>query len=172
MAESISIALVNSDPADLHLARWAQVPRGEYIEAARFCIAHSVAYAGLALDTGAAARFEDAGRSCPELIAQATVIESLESTRFRLSGPADGGPEVRAAESVIDDPNQHDSCEPPLSDVTGSNTVLPDHTDAIHDQPPLYLMASDLTSADLDELRAAKEFAAKMELLARSQCVW
>ena len=181
MAESISIALVNSDPNDLHNARWAQVPRTEYIEAARFLISHNVAYHGLLLDTDAATRFHEQGRSCPELLAQLTVIQASESTPFRLVGPADGGAEIQVGEAVVDDAlSDSGVADGPVSRsvvmqscnndaCAGSNTVLPSGIEEDDDELPLHMMASDLTSADLDSMRAAKEFAAKLQMLARSQ---
>ena len=43
MRKSVIIALAGVDPTDLHKARWAEIPRQEFLDAEYFCIAHSMA---------------------------------------------------------------------------------------------------------------------------------
>ena len=58
MSKTVIIALAGAEKEDLHKAKWAEIPRQDYVEAARFCTAHGMAYDGVALNEGRAQKNE------------------------------------------------------------------------------------------------------------------
>ena len=120
VSETISIALVGCDPEagsvslmhfavfcinmslystfihltdacqDLDHAEWAEIPRAAYMRAARFLVAHNVAYQHLSVnEEEARAQFAEVGGTCEAVRAQATPVEAEHQVPFKLSGPAD-----------------------------------------------------------------------------------
>jgi hypothetical protein len=83
MRESVTIALIGSNVEDLHNAKWAEVRRQEYVDAAEFWTIHDVFYGDMAVNAeraadmcpavgiGENAKGPDSSRACkkPEEIA-------------------------------------------------------------------------------------------------------
>ena len=97
-SDSLCIVLAGCDPEDLDKATWAEVPRDAYVSAVRFLIAHSSAYHSLTLnEEDAFKRLAECGRSCQELLQQATPIKVSQTTKCKLDAPGDAD----AAEVIV-----------------------------------------------------------------------
>ena len=97
-SDSLCIVLAGCNPEDLDKATWAEVPRDAYVSAVRFLIAHSSAYHSLTLnEDDAVKRLAECGRSCRELLEQATSVSVSQATKCKLDSPGD----VDAAEVTV-----------------------------------------------------------------------
>ena len=77
---------------DLHRARWAEVRRRPYLDAARFLTCHDVYYSDVTVNEARAeAELAESGRTTEAVLEQAVPIEISEALRHRLDGPADTG---------------------------------------------------------------------------------
>ena len=168
IADTISIAMAGCNPMDLHDAKEYQVPREAYLTAVRFLVRHSEAYQNLRIDEAEAQRrFAETGRSCAEVLAQATAVAATEAAPLRLDGPGDAqGPERPMPDGVVAEngvPVDEGAADDPAPGLDGPALPTTDEDDL----PDIGFraMASDLSSADLDTERAAREFGAKVELV-------
>ena len=93
MSQSVVIALAGADKEDLHKAKWAEIPRQDYVDAARFCTSHGMAYDGMTVNEERARElFADRGRTSDAVLQQAAPALEVEGQlKHRLEGPADTG---------------------------------------------------------------------------------
>lgn len=136
------------------------------MRAARFLVAHNVAYQHLSVnEEEARAQFAEVGGTCEAVRAQATPVEAEHQVPFKLSGPADtdmggdstfpvGEAEVAREENVEN--NYKPDEENPFEEVA-------------EDLPGFRCAAGEVGSSDLDVERCFREFAAKLKLLMSRQ---
>ena len=80
------------DKEDLHNARWAEIPRQDYVDAARFLTAHGMAYDGVSVkEERARELFAARGRTIDAVQRRAVPISAIGALPYRLDGPADTG---------------------------------------------------------------------------------
>ena len=155
-------------------ATWAEVPRDLYMTAAKYLVAHNVAYQHLTVsEDNAKEQFMELGATCAAVRAQATRVAEAEAMPVKLDAPGDTSAEtvvVTVAEATVTDAAETElaataDCGDDSGDV---GSVHNQSLDADEDQPPpgFQCVAGELTSADLDVERCCKEFAAKLQLLA------
>ena len=142
--------------------------------AARYLVAHNVAYQGLTVsEENAREQFLELGATCAAVRAQATRVATSETMPVKLDAPGDSsvdGPVMSVEEAVVKDEleTQLDS----TADCSGVDAEA-DATQAGHDvdeedapPPGFQCVAGEVSSADLDIERCCKEFAAKLSMLA------
>ena len=93
MSKSVSIALTDVDKNDLGKAKWAEIPRQDYIDAARICTAHSsMAYEGVDVNEERAQElFAVRGGTSDAVERQAAPVPVEGLLPYRCEGPADTG---------------------------------------------------------------------------------
>ena len=158
---------------DLDRATWAEVPRDLYMAAARYLVAHNVAYQGLTVsEENARAQFMDLGATCAAVRAQATRVAASETMPVKLDAPGDSsadGPVIAVEEAVVKDEveTQLDStADCGGVDVEGDMAECEQVVDEDDPPPGFQCVAGEVTTADLDVERCCKEFAAKLSMLA------
>ena len=67
-SKTFVIALAGADKEDLHNAKWVQIPRQDFVEASRFCTAHSLAYDGCVTNEERAKQLFDQGESWTQVL--------------------------------------------------------------------------------------------------------
>ena len=92
MSNTVVLALAGAERADLHGAKWAEIPRPDYLDAAHFCTSHGMAYDGVTLNEERATElFAERGRTSDAVLEQATSVIAAGELQHRLEGPADTG---------------------------------------------------------------------------------
>lgn len=156
---------------DLDRATWAEVPRDLYMAAAKYLVAHNVAYQHLTVsEDNAREQFLELGATCAAVRAQATRVAAAETMPVKLDAPGDSsadGTVVTVAEAVVKDEleTQLDS----TADFSGVDAEADNEHDVEDDEAPppgFQCVAGEVNSADLDVERCCKEFAAKLSMLA------
>ena len=149
---------------DLDRAQWAEIPRDAYLAAAKYLVAHNVAYRHLHVDDAQAwAQFVEVGGSCAAIRSQATAVDVTGTMPMKLSGPADVGVDQDPAASGCAEPASEAEVEG--DDVADMGGIGHEHVLEGEDMPGLRCVAGEVGSDDLDVERVLKEFAAKLKLL-------
>jgi hypothetical protein len=186
-SKTLLIALAGADKEDLHNAKWAQIPRDDYVTAAHFCTSHGMAYDGMAVNEDRArVLFAAHGRTSDAILQQAVPVEVDGDAMHRVDGPGDtggagvapehGGPERVHADAsahehcvsvdgvVVEDAcdEEEDSCAPDL------NAALPEEAAPGTDMPPMHFCADDLTSGTMDQLQAVRKVAYELQELRKA----
>ena len=92
MSNSVVIALAGADKEYLHRAKWAEIPRQDFVDAATFATSHSMAYDTLVVNTARAEQlFASSGRTSDAVLQQAVPVTVTAELQHRLEGPADTG---------------------------------------------------------------------------------
>ena len=180
MSESVVIAMAGSDVYDLHRARWAEVRRRPYLDAARFLTCHDVYYSDVTVNEARAeAELAESGRTTEAVLEQAVPIEISEALRHRLDGPADTGGagtvhteptgeediEGETCVAVDGEPVESDSGSGEDDDPACAPRTIPDPEYPSDVLPAMHFCADELGSADLDELQAVREVHAELQAL-------
>ncbi len=167
MSQSVVIALAGVEKDDLHNARWAEIPRQDYIDAARVCTAHSMAYDGCSLNEERAWQsFGVRGRTSEAVLQQAARVTMSAELQHRLEGPADAGCASMSAEQIaaVDGVEVEEDTE----DEGGDNhAALPEEEFPQMALPSLHICADAVSSGDVDELHAVRKVYAELEELQR-----
>ncbi len=155
---SVIIALAGAEKEDLRKAKWAEIPRQDYIDAARFSTSHSTAYEGMALNEATARElFALSGCTSEAVLQQAVPVLATGDLEHRLEGPADTGTAGVAHEQVsaIDGVEVEEASdeEGGLPDL---NAALPDEEFPQNVLPAMHFCADSLTSGDMDEVQAIR----------------
>ena len=164
MSRTVVIALAGVETDDfrkqLHTAKWAEIPRQHYLDAARFCAAHGMAYEGVSVNEERACEmFAVQGRTSDAVLQQAVPILSASELAHRLEGPADTG----TAAAVQENPDGEMPCEHRADedhmDETGTdlNAALPDEEFASEALPTMHFCADDVHSGGVNELAAVRK---------------
>ena len=168
LADAISIALVGAAHQDLDKADWTEIPREAYMTAVRFFVAHSPAYQHLHIDEEQAQRrFAELGKSCAEVLQQATVLPESGPTNLKMDGPATfDAPDIVCEEAVLNE--EHHIQELGNADMKTANPTARaalDPDSEIFNELNLHITADNTNASDLDMDRAVKELAFKIEAL-------
>ena len=174
MSDSVIISLVGSDVHDLHRAKWAEVRRRPYLDAARFLTCHDVYYSDVAVNEARAeAELGESGRTTEAVLEQAVPIEISEALKHRLESPADAGcagvnGEVgKAGETcvAVDGEPVGSECDSGEENPAREPATLHDPEYLPDVLPPMHFCADELGSADLDELQAVRKVHAELQAL-------
>ncbi len=164
LSESVVIALAGADVEDLHNAKFAEVRRQPYVDAARFLTQHNLFNGDMSVnEERAATEFAEAGRTSDAVLQQAVPLDVSEFLKHRLSGPADTGvagvehEQVAAVDGEAVESDEEDDEDP------HTNAALPDEEFPEEVLPPMRFCADELTSGDLDELQAIYKVSAELE---------
>ena len=159
---------------DLDRATWAEVPRDLYMAAAKYLVAHNMAYQHLTVsEDNAREQFLELGATCAAARAQATRVAASETMPVKLDAPGDSsadGPVVAVEEAVVKDEleTQLDSTAD-FSGVDAEADMNHGEHDVEDDEAPppgFQCVAAEVNTADLDVERCCKEFAANLSTLA------
>ena len=120
LSESVVIALAGADVHDLHHAKWAEVRRGPYVDAARFLTCHDKFYMDMRVnETRAKLDLPEREGTTEAVIQQAVPIVASEELKHRLEGPADTGcagvlheQAVRVDGEEVESASDSDGCDP------------------------------------------------------------
>ena len=157
-------------PQDLDRATWAEVPRDVYVAAARYLVAHNVAYQHLTVsEENAREQFMQLGATCGAVRAQATRVTASDPVPVKLDAPGDtaaDGVAVHVREAVVLDGTETQmEGTADFGEVAEAGNATADMED--EQLPPGFQCAAgEVSAADLDVERCCKEFAAKLSLLA------
>ena len=92
---------------DLDRATWAEVPRDLYMVAAKYLVAHNVAYQGVTVsEENARQQFFQLGATCGAVRAQATQVATSETMPVKLDAPGDSSADgcvIAVKEAVVKD---------------------------------------------------------------------
>jgi hypothetical protein len=174
MSESIIIALAGSDVQDLHRAKWAEVRRWPYLDAARFLTCHDIYYSDVTLNEARAeAELGESGRTTDAVLEQAVPIEISEALKHRLEGPADAGgagaPQMEQEEKetcvAVDGEPVESDCDSGEEDPARAPVTIADPEYPADILPAMHFCADELGSADLDELQAVRRVQAELQAL-------
>ena len=92
LSENVIIALAGADVHDLHRAKWAEVRRQPYLDAAQFLTSHDKFYLDMRVNEARAAEdIPEADGTTDAVLQQAVPIVASEELKHRLEGPADAG---------------------------------------------------------------------------------
>ena len=153
MSETVVIALAGADIQDLHRAKWAEIRRQPYVDAATFTTEHNMYFGDMSVNAERAAEcFATEGRTSDAVLEQAVPILASEELKHRLDGPADTGMQHEhtvAIDGVVAESDEEDD-----SGVPDLNAAMPDPEFPQDVLPPMNICADELASADLDELQA------------------
>ena len=166
MSKTVIIALAGADVEDLHKAKWAEVRRQPYLDAATFLTRHNMFHGDMSVnEERAASAFAERGRTSDAVLQQAVPLVTSEELRHRLEGPADTGIDagcVRHEQTVAVDGERVESEDEGELDL---NAALPDEEFPADTLPPMHFCADELNSGDLDELQAIRRVHAELEKL-------
>jgi len=170
MRESVIIALAGAEKEDLHRAKWAEIPRQDYINAARFCTAHSTAYDGMSVNEASAhSLFAEYGRTSDAVMQQAVPVLATEELRHRLEGPADTGSAGTVHEQVSAvDGAAVEECSDEECEGAASHAALPDEEFPENALPAMHFCADALTGGDMDETQAIRKVHAELAELQKA----
>ena len=158
MSQSVVIALAGADKEDLHKAKWAEIPRQDYVDAARFCTSHGMAYDGITVNEERARElFADRGRTSEAVLQQAAPALEVEGQlQHRLEGPADTGCAGVSHEQCASIDGAPYEAEADDGDEAG-NAALPDEEFPEAALPAMHFCADAVTSGDMDEVQAVRK---------------
>ena len=154
---------------DLDRATWAEVPRDLYMAAAKYLVAHNVAYQGVTVsEENAREQFFQLGATCCAVRAQATQVATSETMPVKLDAPGDSSADgcvIAVKEAVVKD--EVETQLESTADFSGVEVNQNGHDVEDDEAPPpgFQCVAGEVTSADLDVERCCKEFAAKLSML-------
>jgi len=169
MRESVTIALAGAEKADLHKAKWAEIPRQDYMNAAQFSTAHSTAYDGMTVNGPRAEQlFAERGRTSEAVLEQAVPVLANTELKHRLEGPAETGSAGCPHEQIAAiDGTTVEECSDEEG-VDSTNAALPDEEFPQNVLPTMHFAADDLTSGDMDELQAIRKVHAELAELQKA----
>ena len=165
MRETLIIALAGADVEDLHKAKWAEVRRTPYVDAAEFFTRHDQFYHGSVTvnHDRASTDLQESGSTTEAVLQQAVKIQVAENLPHRMEGPADTGCGGVDKERVVavdgEAVVEEDGEDPP------PNAAIPDPDFPEDVMPALNICADDLAASDLDELQALRKVHAELEAL-------
>ena len=167
LGESVVIALAGADVEDLSNAKWANVRKGEYMDAGRFFTSHSVSYADMTCNQRRADEEMDEAGSVPNSVRQLAVpIEVSERLKYKLDGPADTGDAGHEHESCVNIDGQDCISEHEADEE--QHAAIPDPEFPPEALPAMSFCADSVNSGDLDELQAVRKVHAELEALQES----
>lgn len=164
MSESVVIAMCGTNVEDLHNARWAEIRRQPYVNAAHMLTQHNMFHGDMEVNEERAAEtFADSGRTSDAVLKQAVPIEVSEELRCRMEGPADTGEGGVQHEQAVELDGVVVEAE--TDDEHDHNAVVADNDHPEEAMPPMHVCADELTGGDLDELQALRRVHADLEKL-------
>ncbi len=169
LSETVVIAMVGSDINELHKAKWAEIRRTPYLDAAKLLVSHSTSYSDMSVaEERAKNEFAESGRSSEAVLQQAVPILATEELKHRLEGPADTGCAGERHEQTVAVDGEMAESDEEAEENEGEphfNAAIPDPEFPEAALPTMNIVADELTSGDLDEVRAIKKVQAEMEAL-------
>ena len=88
MSKSATIALAGADRENLGKAKWAEIPRQDYVDASHCLTAHGMAYDGMTVnDEHARALFAPHGQTSEAVAQQAIPVTTDGPLPHRMDGP-------------------------------------------------------------------------------------
>jgi len=170
MRESVIIALAGAEKEQLHNAKWAEIPRQQYVDAARFCTSHSTAYEGMIVNEATASKLlGEKGRTSDAVLQQAVPVLATQELQHRLEGPADTGCAGVAHEQVSAiDGRSVEECSDDEGGDADNHSALPVEDFPENAMPTMHFCADALSSGDLDELQALRKVHAELAELQKA----
>ena len=173
MSNSVTIALAGADRNELHNAKWAGIPRGDYVDAACFCTAHNMAYESLTVNLARARElFAESGCTSDAVLQQAVPVVAHGELQHRPEGPAETGcggtdnhEQVAAVDGVEVEECEEEGEEGAAADF---NAALPDEEFPEAAMPTMHFCADDLTSGAMDEIQAIRKVHGELAELHRA----
>ena len=172
MSRTVVIALAGVDTDNfreqLHAAKWAEIRRQDYLDAARFCTSHGMAYEGVSVNEERACdMFAAHGRTSDAVLQQAVPILSAGELAHRMEGPADTGSAAAAREcqegeeQIANAPREcevkEEEEEEEGEEGNDLNAALPDEEFASEALPAMHFCADDVHSGGVNELAAIRK---------------
>ena len=170
MSNSVVIALAGADKEDLHNAKWAEIPRQDYVDAATFATSHGMAYNDMVVNASRAhSLFAPSGRTSEAVLQQAVPVVGAGELQHRLEGPADTGHAGHTHEQCVNIDGEEVAEEITEEEETADfNASLPDEEFPEAALPTMNFCADSLTSGDMDEIQAIRKVYAEMEELRKA----
>ena len=155
MSESVVIALAGATKEELRNAKWAEIPRQDYINAAHFCTSHRLAYQDMTVNEASATKlFAEQGRTSDAVLQPAVPVLATEELKQKLDGPADTGTAGLDAHERIAaiDGSKVEECSDEEGGTADMHAALPDEEFPATALPAMQFCADSLTSGDMDEM--------------------